>query len=236
LRPSRFRAPVVASLALIGALVGLTDSLERFLAARYQQRVEALKSSWQQHKAPGDEPLNNSFKLGYKAAEKDTASADHRFMLAGLHAWREKRLRHRPDQAAAETEKIIENIKAALARRPTWFEPWISLAVVKFQAGEIDYELQIALEKAMQTGRYETSVHHGIAFAGLRAWDSLEPELQGQITETLRIALDNGNVRNFVVKQIVMTGRFTPFGEQLASDPVLRRLVDKYQKEKEASL
>lgn len=163
-------------------------------------------------------------------------NADYRFALARLHARREKGLRLWPDQAEAETRKIVENIKAALARRPTWFEPWISLAVVKYQSGKVDHELSVALEKAMETGPYETTVLHGVAFVGLRVWDRLEPELRRQIAETIRIGLDNENVRDFVVEQIVMTGRFTPFGEQLASDRVLRQLVEKYQSRKNESL
>lgn len=157
-------------------------------------------------------------------------------MLAGLHAWREKGLRLWPDQAAAETQKVIENIKATLARRPTWFEPWISLAVVKYQSDRIDHELTIAIEKAIETGRYETTVHHGVAFVGLRIWDRLEPELRTQVVDAISTGLDNEQVRDFIVEQIVMTGHFTPFGEKLASDDLLRQLVNKHQKRKNESL
>lgn len=215
----------------------MKEGSDRLQAAHYQQHIQKIKAKWhQQNEAPHDRFLNKSFKLGYTASEKEKSNADYRFMLASLHAWREKGLRLWPDQAEAETQKVSENIKAALARRPTWFEPWISLALVKYQSGKVDQELKVALEKAMETGQYETTVHHGVAFVGLRVWDHLEPELRRQVVETIRIALENDNVKGFVVEQIVMTGRFTPFGEQLASDRGLRRLVEKYQKKKEDSL
>lgn len=199
--------------------------------------VQDMKSDWHDRsRVPHDDELNEGFKLGYRALEREPASADYRFMLASMHAWREKSLRLWPDQAAAEADKVIENLKAALARRPSWFQAWSLLALVKFQVGEIDQQFVAALEKSMETGPYETSVHHGLAFVGPRAGIRLGATLEGQIVEVLRIALNNPNVDRFVVEQIVMAGMEGTFEDQLASDDRLTRLRDQFLKKRNEAL
>jgi len=222
---------------LVAALAGAVQAWERLQTRLDHERVKTMKAAWhEQDRQPHDHLLNTTFKLGYKASEKEKSNAEYRFVLAGLHAWRQKSLRSRPEQARAETRKIIENLKAALARRPTWHEPWITLALVKYQSGDVDQEFKVSLEKAVETGKYETVVQRGVSLAGLRAWERLEPELRNRVVETVGIALENPRMREFAVAQIVMTGRYTPFGEHLASDSELRMLVNKYQEEKNGSL
>lgn len=200
-------------------------------------RLQDLKSNWHEAtRVPRDEELNSGFKLGYKSLERDPASADYRFMLATMHAWREKGLRLWPDQAAAETDKIVESLKAALARRPTWFEAWVLLALIKFQANEIDQQFKVAVEKAIETGPYETSVHHGLAFIGPRLIDRLGPDLEGQVLEVMRTALDNPGVDRFVVEQIVMSGMEDIFQDKLTSDEGLAKLVERFQKKRNEAL
>jgi len=213
------------------------DSWNRFQAAWNHLQIQEIKAEWrQQGEAPRGASVNNGFRLGYKASEKEPANADYRFMLARLHAWHQQSLKRKPAKTEAETRKVIENLKGALARRPTWFEAWIALALVKFQSGRADHELKVALEKAMETGQYQTPVHHGAAFVGLRVWEDLGPGLQERVSETVRLALDNRAVRGFVVEQIVLTRRWSPFGDKLAADPELMRLVESYQRKREQAL
>lgn len=219
------------------AMVLAVQSWDRLQGRLSYLRLQDMRSDWrQQSRTPHDEELNEGFKLGYGALEREPASADYRFMLASMHAWREKALRLWPDQAAAETVKIVENLKAALARRPSWFEAWILLALVKFQAGEIDQQFKAALEKSIETGPYETSVHHGLSVIGPRVRDRLEPQLNEQIVGVMRTALDNPNVNRFVVKQIVMTGMEEVFEDQLARNDDLSRLADKHLKKRNEAL
>lgn len=214
-----------------------TQTWDRLQGRLNYMHLEAMKSGWhKKSRMPHDHDLNEGFKLGYRALEREPDSADYRFMLASMHAWRERGLRLWPDQEAAETEKVIENLKGALARRPSWFEAWILLALVKFQANEIDQQFKAALEKSIETGPYETSVHHGLSFVGPRVRDRLGPELQGPMLEVMRTALANPHINRFVVEQIVMTGMEEVFEEQLSSDENLTKLVDKALKKRNKAL
>jgi hypothetical protein len=163
-------------------------------------------------------------------------NSDYRYMLASLHAWRERGLRLWPRQEAAENKKIIESLKAALVRRPSWFEPWILLALVKYQAGEVDHELKVALEKSIETGACETTVHHGLSYVALRVWGQLGPQLQKSVVDTLKIGLDNPHVNKFVVEQIVMTGKIHLFKHKLESEAKLTGLMNLYLEERSKSL
>lgn len=200
-------------------------------------RLKEMKADWHERSGmPHDQDLNQGFKLGYKALEREPTSAEYRFMLASMHAWREKGLRLWPDQAAAETGKVIENLKAALVRRPSWYEAWILLALVKFQAGEVDQQLQAALEKAIETGPYETSVHHGLSFIGPRIRDRLGPKMQEQVVSGMRTALDNPHINEFVVEQIIMTGMENTFADRLTTDDDLAKLVHRFLKKRNEAL
>ncbi|HSH49079.1 MAG TPA: hypothetical protein VK991_10885 [Halomonas sp.] len=200
-------------------------------------RLQAMKDDWQQGaQAPRDQALNLGFKLAHRAIAREPDNAAYRLMLASLHAWRERGLRLWPDQAGAETVKVIENLKASLARRPSWFEVWIMLALVKYQDQQLDQQLHAALEKAIETGRHETAVQHGIAFIGPRMMEQLAPPLRGQIIDVMRGALDNPNVRAFVVEQIVMHGLERDFRERLAADEELSALLKRYREKRSAAL
>lgn len=223
--------------AAVLALVLLGQAWDRLQGHLHYVQVQELKDAWHEtNRVPHDRELSEGFKLGYRASEYESANADYRFILASLHAWREKVLRLWPDQEAAETRKVIENLKSALLRRPSWFEAWILLALVKFQAGEIDHELQVALEKAIETGPYETAVHHGLSLVAPRVWDGLGPDLRKKTVETLHIALDNPRVNKSVVEQIVMSGQVETFREKLESDKTLKRLMNRYLEKRKATL
>lgn len=225
--------PLVLSISLAATYA----SWKRLQAADGYQQVVKMKTSWQQrNEPPRDRVLHGSFTLGYRTHEKDRSNADAAFLLASLHAWREKGLRLWPDQAKAEREKIIQNIKASLALRPTWFDAWITLALVKYQGGQIDRELLIALDKAIDKGRYESSVHHGVSIVGLGLWSQLEPGLKDKVVKTLKIALRNSDVQEFVVERIVMNDRIPVFQETLASNERLRALMEKYVNKKNRAM
>lgn len=196
-----------------------------------------MKTAWHDtSRVPRDQELNEGFKLGYRALEREPASADYRFMLASMHAWREKGLRLWPDQAAAETEKVVENLKAALARRPSWFEAWILLALVKFQAGDVDQQLEAAVEKSIETGPYETSVQHGLAYIGPRLHGRLTPDLRARVVDVMRSSLHNPNINRFVVEQIVMSGMEDTFEDELRSNDALIRLFERFLKKRNEAL
>lgn len=231
------RRRLVLCLACATTVVLAVQAWDRLQGRLNYMQLEDLKSGWHsESRTPRDHELNEGFKLGYRALESEPDSADYRFMLASMHAWRERGLRLWPDQEAAETKKVIENLKGALASRPSWFEAWILLTLVKFQANEIDQQLKAALEKSIETGPYETSVHHGLSFVGPRIRDRLGPELRGQMLNVMRTALANPHVNRFVVEQIVMAGMEEEFQEQLTSDENLARLVDKALKKRNKAL
>lgn len=224
-------------MVLAGALVWMTQSWDRLRGHLNYLRLQEMKSGWHaQSQVPHDRDLNRSFQLGYRALEHERASPDYRFMLASLHAWRERGLYLWPEQAAAESRKIIENLKSALVRRPSWFEAWMLLALVKYQSNEIDHELKVALEKSMDTGRYETVVQHGLAYVGLRVWDDLGPALKERIFESLQAALSNPAVNEFVVEQIVATGRVELYRDTLESRQNLAALMNRFLERRKDAL
>lgn len=231
----RHRLFLCAVFALALVLAG--QAWERYQGRLSHLRLADMKAQWHEtSRVPRDQELNEGFKLGYGALEREPASARYRFMLASMHAWREKGLRLWPDQAAAETEKVIENLKAALARRPSWFEAWILLALVKLQAGEVDQQLIAALEKAIETGRYETSVQHGVAYIGPRIRDQLGPAMREEVLTVMGTALDNRSIRRFVVEQIVMHDLADAFQYKLSSDAELGELVDRVRNKRNKAL
>lgn len=233
----RHRRGLLAGVVCATAVVLAAQAWDRLQGRLSYRQLQEMKAGWhEESRTPHDQELHEGFSLGYKALERDPASADYRFTLASLRAWREKGLRLWPERAAAETDKVIENLKAALARRPSWFEAWILLALVKFQAGEIDQQLKAALEKSIETGRYETSVHHGLAFIGPRIRDRLGPVLRGQVVDVMGTALDNPHIKRFVVEQIVMTGMEATFEDQLTSDDDLAKLVARFRKKRNKAL
>ncbi|MFZ0487709.1 MAG: hypothetical protein WAL83_11985 [Arenicellales bacterium] len=237
MRIPNLRRGLFLCLMLVAAVVFCGQAWERLQGQLYYLRLEQLKAQWQAGShVPHDRELNEGFTLGYTASEHQRDDSDYRYLLASLHAWRERGLRLWPQQAAAENKKVEENLKAALVRRPSWFEAWILLALVKFQANEVDHEMNVALEKSIETGQFETTVHHGLSYVGLRVWDRLGPRLQKSIVETLDIALDNRDVRKFVVEQIVVTGRVELFRDKLESDEELAKLTNRFLEKRNKSL
>lgn len=234
---SKLRARLFPCLVLACAVILCAQAGERLEGTLNYLHLKRIKAHWHaESHVPHDRELNKAFVLGFKALEDEKDNADYRYMMASLHAWRGRGLRLWPNQDAAENRKIIESLKAALVRRPSWFEAWILLALVKYQSGEVDNELKVALEKSIETGAFETTVHHGLAYVGLRAWATLGPRLRKSVVDTLKIGLDNPNIRSFVVEQIVMTGRIEPFKSKLESEPELTRLMDRYLEERSKSL
>lgn len=237
MRIPNLRYRLFLCLVLAAAAAFLVQAHERLQGNLDYLRLKEIKVLWQEGShVPRDRELNESFALGYRASEYERGSSDYRYMLASLHAWRERGLRLWPDQAAAENRKIIQNLKAALVRRPTWFDAWILLALVKYQSNELDHELTVSLEKSIETGPFETTVHHGLSFVALRIWERLGPGLKRSTVQTLKIALDNPDIRSFVVEQIVMTGRVDLFKDKLESDDELAMLVNRYQEKRKQSL
>jgi hypothetical protein len=219
------------------AVVLSTQSCVRLQGYLDYLELERMKAGWHdQSGMPHDRELSQSFKLGYRASEYERENTEYRFMLASLHAWREKGLRLWPKQSKAETDKVIENLKAALARRPSWFEAWMLLALVKYQSNELDNEFTVALEKSIETGKYETTVHHGLSIIGPGVFHRLGPALQRSVIETLDIGLDNSHVNEFVVERIVMSGLLERFRSRLESDKELNRLLNKYLKKRKELL
>lgn len=212
--------------ALVIAALAAVQSWERLQGRLAYTQLQTMKATWQAGDGmPHDRVLNRGLALGYRAVAQQPANAAYRLALAGMHAWRAKGLRLWPRQAAAESDKVVENLKAALARRPSWYQAWAMLALVKYQAGERDRQLLTIMEKALASGPYETAVHHALAIVGPRVRRQLGAPLRKRLIEVLRVALHNPHVKRFVVEQIVMTGMENEFANELADDAALARLA-----------
>lgn len=215
-------------------LLGVVLTLGLNASARLQayldiSSVRALIKNWEKVGwVPDDKELNRAFELAYRALNSDNSSAEYRYVAASLHTWHQRELRLWPKLSKAENDKIIQNLKASLIRRPTWYDAWILLTIVKYRANQLDEEFEYALSKSIETGRYETSVHHGISIVGLRQWSNLSGETKKAIKEVMLISLRNYHVNKFVIGQMFETDWMAEIKNELETDESLKELAETY--------
>jgi len=68
----------------------------------------------------------------------------------------------------------LKNYRKAAELRPAWPYSWSQISLVKYRMGEIDQELQQAIENATKTGPWEPGVQQIIAEVGLGVWEELD--------------------------------------------------------------
>ena len=70
--------------------------------------------------------------------------------------------------------------------RPTSSYTWANIALVKYRLGQIDAEFFAAMHHALDFGPWEPGVQLIVADAGIGAWDKLDGDLRGRVSEDLR--------------------------------------------------
>ena len=106
-----------------------------------------------------------------------------------------------PREAVALTRDARLRFRQALSQRPTSPFLWANLALAKLYLDEFDAEFNAALRHADELGPWEPIVQQVVVFAGLAAWQQLEPGVQQALVRTLeRGALRNAEKMIQIVK------------------------------------
>ena len=106
-----------------------------------------------------------------------------------------------PREAVALTRDARIRFRQALSQRPTSPFLWANLALAKLYLDEFDAEFMAALRHADELGPWEPIVQQAVIFAGLAAWQQLDPGSQQALVRTLeRGALRNAEKMIQIVK------------------------------------
>jgi hypothetical protein len=106
-----------------------------------------------------------------------------------------------PREAVGLTREARTRFRQALYQRPTSPFLWANLALAKLYLDEIDAEFLAALRHAEALGPWEPIVQQMTVFAGLAAWQQLDPGLRQALVRTLeRGALRNAEKMAQIVK------------------------------------
>lgn len=90
-----------------------------------------------------------------------------------------------PREAVGLTREARTRFRQALVQRPTSPFLWANLSLAKLYLDEIDAEFLAALRHADALGPWEPVVQQMTVFAGLAAWQALDPGLRQVLVRTL---------------------------------------------------
>jgi len=119
----------------------------------------------------------------------------------------------------------LRNYRKAAELRPAWPYTWSQISLVKYRMGEIDQELQQAIENATNTGPWEPDVQQIIAEVGLSAWQELDFSMRGIIVRNIH--------RGITMQPILMLNILKKHGHlkmvcyQQKNDPVIKKFCEK---------
>jgi hypothetical protein len=119
----------------------------------------------------------------------------------------------------------LKNYRKAAELRPAWPYAWSQISLVKYRMGEMDHELQQAIENATKTGPWEPGVQQIIAEVGLSVWEELDFATREIIV---------GNIdRGIILQPILMLDILKKYGQlkmvcnQMKKDPVITKYCKK---------
>jgi len=119
----------------------------------------------------------------------------------------------------------LKNYRKAAELRPAWPYSWSQISLVKYRMGEIDQELQQAIENATKTGPWEPGVQQIIAEVGLGVWEELDFAMREIIVRNID--------RGITMQPILMLNILKKYGQlkmvcyQKKKDSVIRKFCEK---------
>lgn len=119
----------------------------------------------------------------------------------------------------------LKNYRKAAELRPAWPYSWSQISLVKYRMGEIDQELQQAIENATKTGPWEPGVQQIIAEVGLGVWRELDFAMRKIIVQNID--------RGITMQPILMLNILKKYGQlkmvcyQKEKDPVIKKFCEK---------
>ena len=111
-----------------------------------------------------------------------------------------------PREALASVKDARLHFRLALTQRPTSPFLWANLALAKLYLDEIDAEFFAALRHAEELGPWEQTVQQTVLFAGLAAWQEMDPELRQEMVRT--IERGESRIAEGIFKIVKSYGRF----------------------------
>ena len=119
----------------------------------------------------------------------------------------------------------LKNYRKAAELRPAWPYSWSQISLVKYRMGEIDQELQQAIENATKTGPWEPGVQQIIAEVGLGVWRELDFAMRKIIVRNID--------RGITMQPILMLNILKKYGQlkmvcyQKKKDPAITKFCEK---------
>jgi len=99
----------------------------------------------------------------------------------------------------------LKNYRKAAELRPAWPYTWTHISLVKYRMGEIDQELQQAIDNATKTGPWEPGVQKVIAEVGLGVWEELDVDMRETIVRNIH--------RGITMQPILMLDILKKYGQ-----------------------
>ena len=188
---TRRRKVVCIALFLVLLLIALQSArlgLSGLIVELGQQEVDRWTTSRRSYGIPDINRI-----AGFFTDSLDYAP-DHPWALENLGALDLARMRlsRDPKAARAYTQDARLRIRKALQQRPASPFLWANLALSKLYLNEVDAEFLAALRYANELGPWEPLSQQTVLFAGLAAWERLDPGLRQQMGGVL----ERGATRN----------------------------------------
>lgn len=82
-------------------------------------------------------------------------------------------------------DQALQHFKAALIARPTSAYTWANIVSSKYNLGQVDQEMFLAMERAETLGKWEPWVQWVLVDVGLSIWDESPGSIRTVVTRTL---------------------------------------------------
>ncbi len=144
--------------------------------------------------APRTQGLAEVNRVAARFADSLDFLPDNPWALEGLGALdlRRMRLARTSKEALAFAQDARLRFRAGLRQKPTSPFLWANLALSKLFLDEVDTEFFKALKHADELGPWEPATQQIVLFAGLAAWERLDPGLKNSMVRVL----ERGAMRN----------------------------------------
>lgn len=172
------RLPLLALALSFAVWVGITSiaGLNNFQANAYLElwNQQLFKNSAYQST---DSDYETALRASQRSIELTPYNADYQTLAANLQMWQlmnNKTLS--PAQRDTLKKEIFTYYRSALKQRPSWPYTYADFAVIKARFGEIDAEMQQALQTANKLGAREIDILHITLELGLPLWNQMNKE------------------------------------------------------------
>ncbi len=159
-----------------------------------------------------------------KAVKHDPSNPELLTLMANVQEWKIY-LDKDDEENNHYLSMALGNYRKAANFRPAWPYSWSQISLAKYRMGEIDEELQQAIENATEKGPWEPGVQQIIAEVGLSVWGDLDLAMKEIIVRNIH--------RGITMQPTVMLDILKKHGQlkmvcyQKKKDPVITKYCKK---------